>query len=152
VPDAGPAPAPTATATPTVVTTPPATPTTQPAPPSKPVPACCASNPSQWVALKFSKSGTYAVRRTGKFGVAVDLPLRADLTITVATRRNANAKSQTLLKATRKGVAAGKRTFTLTLGKRARASLRKGQTVTLTVTARHPEGFSTIGRATAKVR
>ena len=101
---------------------------------------------TQWVALKFSKSGTYAVRRTGKFGVAVDLPLRADLTITV------KVKSRTLIKTTRKNVAAGKRTFKLTLSKRARASLRKGQTVTLTVTAKHPEGFSTIGRASAKVQ
>jgi hypothetical protein len=40
----------------------------------------------------------------------------------------------------------------LTLTKRARASLRKGQTVTVVVTVRHPEGFTTEGRASGKVQ
>ena len=76
--------------------------------------------PELTLALKFTKSGTYAFRRT-------------------------------ILNPTRTDVAAGKTTFTQSLTRRVRASLRKGETVTLTVQARDAAGNSTTRRATAKV-
>ena len=72
----------------------------------------------------------------------ITLDERADLTIT------ATAKRRTVVKTTRKGVAAGKRT--LTLG--SKRGVRRGEKVTLTVKARDAGGNVTTKRITAKVR
>lgn len=107
--------------------------------------------PGLKIALKFTKSGPYAVRRTGKFGVAITLGERADLTITATARKNARSRARTILRTTtRAGVAADKPTLKLTLTRSVRAALRKGETVTLTVQARDAAGNATTQRVTAK--
>ena len=132
-------PVPTVTAPPVVVST---TTTTPP-----PVALADRTAPQLKLALKLSKT----VRRTGKFRAVITLSERADLTITASARKNARTKARTILRTTRKGVAAGKPTFTLSLTRRVRAALRKGETVTLTVQARDAAGNITTSRATAKV-
>ena len=114
-------------------------------------PAADRTAPQLKIALKFTKSGTRAVRRTGKFGVAITLGERADLTFTATARKNAKTRARTILRTTRKGVAAGKPTLTLSLTRRVRASLRKGETVTLTVQARDAAQNVTTRRVTARV-
>jgi Lamin Tail Domain/Esterase-like activity of phytase len=101
-----------------------------------PTPTCCGPNaaPQLKVALKITKQR--------KFRVALTLSERADVTITV------KSKSRTVAKSTRKGVAKGQRSFTLT----AKKAIRKGQKVTLTVQARDADGAITTRRVTAKVR
>jgi hypothetical protein len=91
--------------------------------------------PALRIALKFAKRGTFAVRRTGKFGVKITLGERANLTITATARKNKRAKARTILRATRKSVAAGTRTLTFTLSRKVRKALAKGETVKLTVKA-----------------
>ena len=76
-------PGPTKTATPTPQ---PATPTPT-AIPTPPASAVDRSAPSSKLALKLSKTGTYAVRKSGKFGLVVTLGERADLTISATDAR-----------------------------------------------------------------
>ena len=84
--------------------------------------------PSLKLALKVTKSGTYDVRKTGKFAVAVTLGERADLTISATARKNAKAKARTILKATtRKGVAAGKPTLKLSLSQQGAQGAAQGR-------------------------
>ena len=90
--------------------------------------------PQVKLALKFTKAG--------QLRATITLDERADLTIT------ATAKRRTVVKTTRKGVAAGKRT--LTLG--SKRGVRRGEKVTLTVKARDAGGNVTTERITAKVR
>jgi hypothetical protein len=103
--------------------------------------------PSLTLAVRFTKTGTFAVRRTGKFQLAIKLDERADLTITATGRRG-----RALLKTTRKGVAPGSRKLTLTLTKKVRAALRAGETVTLRVDARDAAGNVATKRGSSKVR
>ena len=103
------------------------------------------------LALKVTKSGTYAVRRTGKFRATLNLGERADLTITATARKNSRTRARTILTTTRKRVAAGEHGLTLSLKRSVRASLRKGETVTVTVKARYADGNVTSRSATAKV-
>src|SRR5262249_41272480 len=110
------------TPTPTATATPRPTPT--------PGPLADRTAPGLKVAVK------HAVLRTRKLGVAIALGEKADLTITATARRTTRARARTLFKSTRKGIAAGKRTLTFTLTRAARASLRKGARVTVTVVAR----------------
>ena len=63
----------------------------------------------------------------------ITLGERADLTITATARKNAKAKARTILRTTRKGVAAGKPHADADPDAQLRAALRKGETVTLTV-------------------
>jgi hypothetical protein len=116
----------------------------QPSPTPTPV-AVDRTAPSLKVALKVT-------RKTGKLGVTTTLGERADLTIKVTARKSAKAKARTLLTSTRKGAAAGKQKFTLTLKKRVRAKLRKGETVTISIIARDAAGNVTTKTASAKVR
>jgi hypothetical protein len=140
-------PGPTETATPT-----PQPATATPAPTAIPTPPVDRTGPSLKLALKFSKTGTYAVRKSGKFGLVLTLGERADLTISATARKNAKAKARTILKATtRKGVAAGKLTLKLSLSSKVRKALRKGETVTLTVVARDAARNATTTKITAKV-
>ena len=99
-------------------------------------PSCCGRDlaPQVKLALKFTKAG--------QLRATITLDERADLTIT------ATAKRRTVVKTTRKGVAAGKRT--LTLG--SKRGVRRGEKVTLTVKARDAGGNVTTERITAKVR
>jgi hypothetical protein len=125
-------PAPTPTATPT------------------PTPSADRTAPKLKVAVKLTRSGKYAVRRTRKFGVAITLGERADLTFTATARRTARAKARTIFKTTRKRVAAGKPAFTFTLARSKK--LRKGETLTVTVVASDAAGNKATSRASAKVR
>ena len=135
---------------------PPATPTQTPSttPPTTTDPTLAPDRtaPQLALALKFTKSGTFAVRRTGKFRLAATLNERSDLTITATTRKSKKAKARTILTTTRKGVAAGKPTFTLSLKRSVRAALRKNQAVTVTVQARDAAGNVTTRTVTGKVR
>ena len=128
-------------------------PTTQPTPTPTPTPTVDRTAPSLKLALKVTKSGTYNVRKTGKFAVTITLGERADLTISATARKNAKAKARTILKATtRKGVAAGKPTIKLALTSKVRKALRKGETLTLTVVARDAAGNATTTKVSAKVK
>jgi hypothetical protein len=108
--------------------------------------------PSLKIALRLARTGTYAIRRSGRLALVMTLGERADLTLTATARRSTHARARTILKATRRGVAAGKRTLTLSVTRRVRAALRKGETITLTVVARDAARNATTKRATAKVR
>jgi hypothetical protein len=139
------------------VSTPTPTPTPQqPQAPSTAMPAtpdtADRTAPQLALALKFTKSGTFAVRRTGKFRLAVTLGERADLTITATTRASKKAKVRTILTTTRTGVAAGKPTYTLSLKRSVRAALKRNQAVTVTVKARDAAGNVTTRSVTGKVR
>jgi hypothetical protein len=139
------------------VSTPTPTPTPQqPQTPSTPMPTTPDTTdrmaPQLALALKFTKSGTFAVRRTGKFRLAVTLNERADLTITATTRASKKAKPRTILTTTRKGVAAGKPAYTLSLKRSVRAALKRNQAVTVTVKARDAAGNVTTRSVTGKVR
>jgi hypothetical protein len=68
-----------------------------------------------------------------------------------STAQSRQARARTILRTTRKGVAAGKPTLTLALTRSVRAALRKGETVTLTVQARDAARNLTTRRATARV-
>ena len=132
-------------------------PTPQPATPSPTPtvrrPPADRTAPSLKLALKLTKTGAYAVRKTGKFAVTITLGERSDLTISATARKNAKAKARTILKATtRKGVAAGKPTLKLSLTSKVRKALRKGETVTLTVVARDAAGNATTTKVSAKVK
>jgi hypothetical protein len=116
-----------------------------PQPSPTPQPLADRTAPSLKVALKVT-------RKTGKLGVTTTLGEKADLTIKVTARKSAKAKARTLLKSTRKGAAAGKQTFTLTLKKSVRAKLRKGERVTISIVARDAAGNVTTRTASAKVR
>ena len=96
--------------------------------------------PGLKLVLKLARRGTFAVRRTGKFGAKITLGERADLTITAAARKGRRSKFRTLLRVNRTGVAAGTRTFTLTLTQKARRALRKGETLRLTIRATDAAG------------
>jgi hypothetical protein len=145
-----PGPGPTPTPTPQPAT---ATPTSTSTSTSGP-PVVILRGPSVKLALKLTKTGAYAVRRTGKFAVVITLSERSDLTISATARKNAKAKARTILKATtRKGVAGGKpTTLKLSLSAKVRKALRKGETVTLTVVARNAAGKTTTTKVSAKVR
>lgn len=104
------------------------------------------------IALKLTKSGKFAVRRTGRFGAVITLGEQANLTITATARRSARTRARTILRTTRKGVAVGRRTLVLKLKASKRKSLRKGETVKLTVRARDAAGNLNTRRATAKVK
>ena len=98
--------------------------------------------PQLKAALKLAKT----TRRNGKLTATITLNERANLTIRLAKG------SKTLVQTTRSNVAAGKRTIKLTLKRSARAALRKGQKLTLTVQARDAAGNVAKRTATAKVR
>jgi hypothetical protein len=98
--------------------------------------------PQLKAALKLAKT----TRRTGKLTATITLNERANLTIKLAKG------SKTLVQTTRRDVAAGKSTIKLTLKRSARAALRKGQKLTLTVEARDAAGNLAKRTATAKVR
>ena len=85
-------------------------------------------------------------RRNGKLTATITLDERANLTIKLTKG------SKTLIQTTRSNVATGKRTIKLTLKRNARAALRKGQKLTLTVQARDAAGNVAKRTATAKVR
>ena len=151
----------TLTCTPLPVTEPTPTPTPLPGGPTAvPTPGpgsgpvIVPRGPSVKLALKLTKTGTYAVRKTGKFAVVITLSERSDLTISATARKNAKAKARTILKATtRKGVAGGKpTTLKLSLSAKVRRALRKGETVTVTVVARNAAGKATTTKINAKVR
>jgi hypothetical protein len=101
--------------------------------------------------LKIAIRSTKTLRRTGKLGVVVTLGERADLTFTATARKSARARARRIVRTTKRGVAAGKRTVTLTLSRKIRRALRRGERVTLTVLARDAAGNGTTRRATAKV-
>jgi hypothetical protein len=145
-PIADPDPTPTATPTgqPTVMSTPTPVATVVPAPKDT-------TKPSLKLSLKVGKSGSYATRTKGTFGVALTLSEKADLTITATARKSAKAKARTIYKTTRKGVAAGKPTLKFTLTKKVRKALKKGETLTLTVVARDAAGNATTQTAKVKV-
>jgi hypothetical protein len=132
--------------TPTATVQPAPQPTATPAPPAPDRTA-----PSLKLSLKVSKTGSFAVRRTGRLGMVFTLGEKASLSIQVTARRNARAKARTILKATRAGVAAGTTTLKLSLSRAARRSLRKGETLTLTVQARDAAGNARTVTAKAKV-
>jgi hypothetical protein len=98
--------------------------------------------PQLKVALKLAKT----TRRNGKLTATITLNERANLTIKLAKG------SKTLVKTTRSNTAAGKRTIKLTLKRSARATLRKGQKLTLTVQARDAAGNVAKRTTTAKLR
>lgn len=127
-------------------------PPANPLPPPVVPPALDMTAPGLRIGLRFARSGTYAVRRTGMFGLTAVLGEQADLTITATARRNARSRSRRILRTTRRGVAAGRRTLALRLTRRVRRSLRKGETVTVTVVARDAAGNATTRRATGTVR
>ena len=104
--------------------------------------------PTLALSLKVAKT----VRKDGKFSVVVTLGEKADLTISATARKSARAKARTLIKTTRKGVAAGKPTVKLTLTKKVRKALRKGETLTLTVIARDAAGNVTTKSVKTKVK
>jgi hypothetical protein len=150
LPGGDPTPAPTAT--PTAGAT--ASPTPQPSAPRvtpTPTPVVDRTAPALKLSLKVGKSGTYATRGKGTFGVALTLGEKADLTITATARKSAKAKARTIYKTTRKGVAAGKPTLKFTLAKKVRRALKKGETLTLTVVARDAAGNATTQTAKVKV-
>ena len=145
VPIVTPDPVPTASATPAATVSPLLT--------AIPTPAVDRTAPKLRLSLtKPATKGTYAVRKTGKLKLTVTLDERSDLTITATARKNAKAKARTLTKTTRKGVAAGKPSYTLTLSKKTRKALKKGETITLTVQARDAAGNVGKASATGKVR
>lgn len=116
-------------------------------------PAVDRTPPSLTLALRLTRTGTYAIRRSGRFAVTLTLGERADLTLTATARRSSRTRARTILSTTtRRGIAAGKRTLTLTVSKRVRTALRKGETITLTVVARDAAKNATTRRASAKVR
>jgi hypothetical protein len=135
-------PMPTPTPTPTVSPTPGATPTPQPD----------RTAPKVKLALKLTRTGTYAVRKTGKFGLVITLGEKADLTITATAKRTTRAKARPIFKSMRKAVAAGKPTLKLALSRKVRRALRKGETITLIVVARDAAGNASTTRVTAKVK
>jgi hypothetical protein len=98
--------------------------------------------PQLKAALKLAKT----TRRNGKLTATITLNERANLTIKLTKG------SKTLVKTSRKNTAAGKTTIKLTLKRSARATLRKGQKLTLTVQARDAAGNVAKRTATAKVR
>ena len=101
---------------------------------------------------KPAKKGTYAVRKTGKLKLTITLDERSDLTIKVSARKTKKAKLRTLTTTTRKGVAAGKPSYTLTLSSKVRKALKAGETLTIAVQARDAAGNVGTGSATGKVR
>jgi hypothetical protein len=98
--------------------------------------------PQLKAALKLAKT----TRRTGKLTATITLNERANLTIKLTKG------SKTLVKTTRNHTAAGKTTIKLTLKRSARATLRKGQKLTLTVQARDAAGNVAKRTATGKLR
>ncbi|MDA0182204.1 lamin tail domain-containing protein [Solirubrobacter phytolaccae] len=143
VPSPDPDPTPTPTPQPT---TPTPTPT-----PTPPAPVVDRTAPSLKLALRVTKTGSFAVRRTGKLQVTLTLGERADLTFTATARKNSKARARSIYKSTRKGVKAGTTKLTVTLTKRVRTALRKGETVTLTLQARDAAGNAVTKRASVKV-
>lgn len=108
--------------------------------------------PTLKVALRVTRTGTFAVRRTGKLQLSLTLSERADLTISATARKSSRSRARSIYKSTRRGVAAGSTKLTLTLTKRVRSALRKGETLTLTVQARDAAGNVATKRASTKVR
>jgi hypothetical protein len=103
--------------------------------------------------LTLTKTGPFAVRKTGKFGVVVTLDEAASLAITATARKTSKSKARPILATTQNGIAAGKRTITLSLTKSKRKSLRKGETITVTIVATDANGNAAAKTiATAKVR
>ena len=80
------------------------------------------------------------MRKTGKLKLTITLDERSDLTIKVSARKTKKAKLRTLTTTTRKGVAAGKPSYTLTLSSKVRKALKKGETLTIAVQARDAAG------------
>ena len=101
---------------------------------------------------KPAKQGTYAVRKTGKLQLTITLDERSDLTIKVSARKSSKAKLRTLTTTTRKGVAAGKPSYTLTLSSKVRKALKKGETLTIAVQARDAAGNVGTASASGTVR
>lgn len=152
VPGGGPGPDPTPTPTPDPTPQPATpTPTSTPTPSGTPGPSTDRTAPRLRVAFKLPKTGAYAVRRTGKLRVTITLSEPANLTLTATARKSANARARTLVTVRRPLVPAGSRSYTLTLSKRVRAALRKGERVTLTVQARDAAGNLATSSAAAKV-
>ena len=141
---------PPATEEPKVTPTPTPTPAATPTPTATPAPQPAADRTAP--ALNVSIRSTRALRRTGRLGVTITLGEKADLTFGATARRSARAKARRIVRATRPGVAAGRRTVTFKLSSKARRALRRGERLTLTVAARDAAGNATTRRATAKVR
>ena len=139
---------------PTVDPGPPPTPVATVAP--TPVPTTSAPDrtaPKVRVSLtKPAKKGTYAVRKTGKLKLTITLDERSDLTIKVSARKTKKAKLRTLTTTTRKGVAAGKPSYTLTLSSKVRKALKAGEKLTIAVQARDTAGNVGTGSASGTVR
>jgi hypothetical protein len=90
-------------------------------------------------------------RRTGRLTAKLTLGEKATVTLSATAKRTSRAKARTILKASSRSIAKGTRTLTLTVSKKVRAKLRKGERVTLTVVARDAAGNKTTRRVTAKV-
>lgn len=149
--DPGPTPTPTRTPTPTPVAT--ASPVATVAPTPVPITPADRTAPKVRVSLtKPAKQGTYAVRKTGKLQLTITLDERSDLTIKVSARKSSKAKLRTLTTTTRKGVAAGKPSYTLTLSSKVRKALKKGETLTIAVQARDAAGNVGTASASGTVR
>ncbi|MDA0170984.1 lamin tail domain-containing protein [Solirubrobacter taibaiensis] len=138
------------------VATPDATASPQPTVAPTPVPTTpAADRTAPKVRLSLTKpatKGTYAVRKTGKLKLTITLDERADLTIKVSARKSSRAKLRTLTTTTRKGVPAGKPSYTLTLSSKVRKALKKGEKLTIAVQARDAAGNVGTGSASGTVR
>jgi hypothetical protein len=130
---------------------PPAPPVVAPGPPLVTAPPADRTPPTVRIALRQTRSGTYALRHSGRFALVMTLGERADLTLTATARRSTRARARTILRTTRRGVAAGRHTLSLRLTGRVRAALRRGETITLTVVARDAARNATTRRVSAKV-
>lgn len=163
--DAEPTPTPTPGPTPSPTPTPGPvrTPTPTPAPSNGvTLPSAPAQVPSQTsgpatttikASLSLTASGKFAVRKTGKFGLTATVDRASDLTISATVKSTAKAKSKTLLKpTTRTTFPTTEQHLVLTLGRTARTSLRKGATITVTLTAKSASGATTTTVVTGKVK
>ena len=135
------------TVTPVVTTTPPVTTTTTPLLPPA-IAVLDRTAPRLTVALRLTK----ATRRTGRLSVTVTLDEPARLAMTATARKTRRNRARTILRSSPRGTVSGRRTLRLTLSRRARRALRRGETVTLRVVARDAAGNATTRRVTAKVK
>jgi Lamin Tail Domain len=122
--------------------------TAQPQPRLQPTPQPVSPRPAPGpVADHTAPRLTVALTRTTPRQLRVRLTLgeRATVTMTATARKHAH----TIVTATRRSVAAGRRTFTLTVK---RGRLHRGDKITLNVRARDAAGNATTRRVTAKVR
>lgn len=122
--------------------------TAQPQPQPQPTPQPVSPKPAPGPAADHTAPRLkIALTRTKPRQLRVKLTLgeRATVTMTAKVRKHA----RTVVTTTRRSVAAGRRTFTLTVK---RGRLHRGDKITLTVRARDAAGNTTTRRVTAKVR